>query len=144
MVYSLCLKLKELGMELPAGLIAISPWTDLTLGGKTYVTKADSDPLLTRSRLENFASHYTDDRENPYVSPVFGDLTGFPPSLVFAGGDEILLDDAVRLHNRLIAAGCRSKLTVTPCMWHAYIFYGVKSAEKDHAKISAFLKEVLT
>ena len=114
LIYALSLKLKQLGRELPCGLIGISPWVDLTGSGASYETNRDNDPSLTQELLEFYAECYTQDPTDPLCSPVRGDLTGLPPSLMFAGGDEILLDDARTLHDRLKAAGCRSKLIIAP------------------------------
>lgn len=143
LIYCLCLRLKELGLPLPGGLIAISPWSDLTGSGDSYKTNKSADPSLNRERLDYYAGCYTSDRENPLVSPLFGDLRQLPPSLIFVGGDEILLDDATGLHARLLDAGCKSDLTITPEMWHAYILYNVKEAEGDYDKIIQFCSEVL-
>ena len=144
LIYSLCLRLKELGLERPAGLIAISPWVDLTASGKSYEENAGKDISMTVEQLEFFASHYTNDRKNPLVSPIFGDLCGMPPSLIFAGGDEIMLDDAVSLHEKLTEAGAQSELTVAPPMWHAYLMYDLNESEADFAKIGEFLDKFLS
>lgn len=141
LIYALTLKLKDAGRELPAGIIAISPWTDLTGSGASYEQNRECDPSMTRERLQYYAELYADDYRDPYVSPLFGALDNMPPSLIFVGGDEVMLDDAVEMHRRLQAAGSRSELVVTPEMWHGYILYGVSEAKKDHEKIAAFLKE---
>ena len=148
LIYALCLKLKEQEIELPAGLIAISPWSDLTASGASYQHNRARDPSMTAERLSYYARLYVPENspcalDNPFVSPLFGDLTGMPPSLIFVGGDEIMLDDAVGLHSRLIGQGCTSELTVAEGMWHGYILYCVKETKKDFEKIHAFLKEFL-
>ncbi len=142
--YSLCEKLKILGISLPCCVIAISPWTDLTMSGKTYEANKDVDPSMTKKVLEFFANSYTDDHKNPLVSPLFADLRGMPPSLIFAGGDEIMLDDAVAMHRSLIANKCQSKLVVTPEMWHAYLLYGLQEHNGDFGEINRFLNKHLS
>ena len=92
LIYALCLKLKELGLPLPCGLIGISPWTDLTGSGKSYEENREIDPSMSPELLQFYAKCYTDDPADPLCSPLFGDLTGFPPSLLFVGGDEVMLD----------------------------------------------------
>lgn len=144
LIYALAMKLRELGLPLPGGLIAVSPWSDLTASGKSYQKNREKDPTMLEARLRYYAERYTVEPENPLVSPLFGDLTGFPPSLLFVGGDEIMLDDAVQLHRKLTACGCRSKLTVTPEMWHGYVLYGVPEAKKDFEAIRRFLVERLS
>lgn len=140
LLYSLCLKLQEMGMELPCGIISISPWVDLTFSTKSLVTNKDNDPALTKERLEYYAECYTtEERKNPLVSPIFGELKNMPPSLIFVGGGEILLDEAKLLHKRLEEFGNKSELIITPDMWHAYILYGIKETKNDHVRISEFI-----
>ncbi len=145
LIYALSLKLKQLGRELPCGLIGISPWVDLTGSGASYETNRDNDPSLTQELLEFYAKCYTQDPTDPLCSPVRGNLTGLPPSLLFAGGDEILLDDARTLHDRLKAAGCRSKLIIAPGRWHAYVLYCLQeNMEQDMEEINRFLTQNLS
>ena len=145
LIYALCLKLKELGMELPCGLIGISPWTDLTGSGASYEAHKDIDPSMTKALLEFYAKCYTDDPADPLCSPLFGDLTGLPPSLLFAGGDEIMLDDARLLHEKLLQCGCRSKLHIAPERWHAYVLYCLEeNMAEDFQTIDHFLTKNLS
>ena len=145
LIYALSLKLKQLGRELPCGLIGISPWVDLTGSGASYETNRDNDPSLTQELLDFYAKCYTQDPTDPLCSPVRGDLAGLPPSLLFAGGDEILLDDARTLHDRLKAAGCRSKLIIAPGRWHAYVLYCLQeNMEQDMEEINRFLTKNLS
>ncbi len=143
LVFSLCLQCKATGTPLPCGIVAISPWTDLTLSGHSYEKNRESDPSMTIERLRYYVSCYTDDVKNPLVSPLFGDLTGLPPSLIFAGGDEIMLDDAVAMNRKLCDAGNQSELVISPKMWHAYILYGLKERKADSEKITRFIEKVL-
>ncbi len=165
--YALAGKIKELSLPRPAGIIAISPWCDLTLSGESYQTNKDNDPSLSYERLEFFANAYVgalsfgsdkkvkkkparavvnkkeDEKRNPYVSPLFGELSDLPKSLILVGGDEILLSDSERLDTALREAGSESKLVVKNKMWHAYLLYGLKSQSGDFSVINSFLKSVL-
>ena len=141
--YTLCLRLRELGLPLPCGIIAISPWTDLTASGKSYTLNRDNDPSMTEELLNFFADSYTKDRKDPMVSPVFADLTGMPPSLIFVGGDEIMRSDAEEMHKHLLSVGCKSQLIVAPERWHAYILYGLKEDQKDLSLINRFLNQAM-
>ncbi len=146
LLYALALRLRRRGLSLPAGFVAISPWTDLTMSGASYADNQKVDPSMTRERLAFFAEQYVpagQDARTPEISPLFGDLTGFPPSILFVGGDEVMLDDARGMADRLRAAGCRAELHVSPGMWHAYILYGVREAQLDEARIAEFVREVL-
>lgn len=139
--YSLCLRLRQENLPLPSSIIAISPWTDLTLSGESIGSKRNDDPSLTLRMLEFYRSSYTDDYENPLVSPIFADLSDMPPSLIFAGEDELLVDDAVRLDTRLYECGSSSILSVAPNMWHGYLLYGLKECDGDFDVISQFLNK---
>ena len=142
--YSLCLRLRELGLPLPGGIVAISPWTDLTASGQSYVDNREIDPSMTAEQLDFYASCYTQNREDPLVSPLFSDLTGMPPSLLLVGGDEIMLDDARLLHEKLLSAHCRSQLHIKPERWHGYLLYDLEEDRQDYALINRFLNQVMS
>ena len=139
--YALAMKLREKNMPMPAGIIAISPWVDLTASGTSYIENEERDPSLSKERLQFYASLYVEDKKDPYVSPIFGDFHGMPPSLIFVGGDEVMLSDAETLYQKLTEAGCSAKLQIKPGMWHAYILYGTKESKSDFAMILEFLKD---
>ncbi len=143
LIYCMCLKIKEEGLPLPGGLVGMSPWTDLTSSGESYRLNADIDPSMTTYRLQRFANVYTDTPAHPLCSPIFGDLSGLPESLLFVGGDEIMRDDAVTLHEKLTAAGCKSTLTIAPEMWHAYVLYGFKERRPDMVAICDFIRGIV-
>ncbi len=147
LLFSLCMKLRELGEPMPAGLIALSPWVDLTMTSQTYEENAKKDPSLSKKAISLFTESYVPDpqmRHDPYVSPLFGKLSGLPKTLIFVGTDEILLDDAKKMHDRLLAYGVDSSLQVADGMWHAYQLYGLKESRADFAKMEAFLEEVVS
>ena len=142
LVFSLALKLKEEQLPTPCGIIAVSPWSDLSMSGASYEENREKDPSMTKKRLQFYAQCYTEQVSSPFVSPLFGDLTGLPPSLIFVGGDEIMLSDSVCLHKKLCEYGCLSSLHIASDMWHVYLLYGIKEAKEDRKMISEFLKEV--
>ncbi len=142
--YALCMKLKELGLPLPCGIVTLSPWTDLTASGDSYEVNREIDPTMSVERLRFFAECYTDEPSNPLVSPLFGDLQGMPPSLIFVGGDEIMLSDATALHERLKAAGCHSRLVIKPDRWHVYLLFDLEEDRKDYAILNRFLNTVMS
>lgn len=142
--YALCLKLRELGKPQPGAIIAVSPWTDLTASGESYEANREADPSMFLETLDYYASCYCTDRTDPYVSPLFGDLSQMPPSLIFVGGDEIMLSDSRRMHEKLLAAERNSQLIVRPERWHGYLLYGLKEDEEDFAAINHFLSAHLS
>lgn len=141
--YCLCLKLKEEGLPLPEGVVAASPWTDLTLSGASYEYNRDKDPSLNRDKLVIFADSYAREQTNPLCSPLFGDLRGLPESRIYVGGHEILLEDSVKMQEALEAAGCRVSLTVAEDMWHVYLFYNLRRYRGHILEIADFLRSKL-
>ena len=144
LIYALCLRLKQLRLPLPCGLIGISPWTDLTGSGQSYIDNRDIDPSMTPELLQFYAACYTDDPKNPLCSPLFGDLTGLPPSLLFVGGDEVMLDDTRMLHKKLLDSGCKSQIVIAPERWHAYVLYYLNENMSDFDTIGRFMTRVLS
>lgn len=146
LIYSICMKLRKMEKPLPAGIVAISPWTDLTMSGKSYEEKREVDPSMTKERLEYFADCYVPEdisRSESLISPVYGELNDMPPSLIFSGGDEVMLDDAVELNAKLLLSNCESTHIIRPKMWHAYIVYGLDETHDDMEEICRFIKKCL-
>jgi acetyl esterase/lipase len=99
------MSLRDQGLPLPGAGVFISPWTDLALTGASFAPGAVDDPIMDPKNLANMARVYAaDDLRNPLVSPHYGSVEGFPPSQVFAGTREYLLDDGRRLAAALEAA----------------------------------------
>lgn len=104
---ALALMLKMAGDDLPAGIIAICPFADLTLSGQSIIDFNGDDPAANRDTLTFMAASYFQGHEprDPLVSPLFGDLSGLPPLYITATNGEILVSDAIRLADRAKAAG---------------------------------------
>lgn len=141
--YSLCLKLRELQMALPSCVIAISPWVDLTLSGPSYKENTEADPSLTYEFLDHCIKCYAKNREDPLVSPLLGELSKMPPSLIFAAENELLLSDAQALHSKLREYGSHSNLYVKPQRWHAYLVYGLQDDQDDYDEVNSFLNKFM-
>ena len=69
--------------------------------------------------IKAYAGH-VDDRTNPDVSPLYGDLRGLPPALVVVGTLDILLEDNLAMAARLSAAGNEVDLRVFPESPHGF------------------------
>ncbi len=138
--YCLCLKLKELGLPQPGRIIALSPWTDLTMTREGYPAEGESaDPVLSVEGLKYSALMYAGERvDEPTASPLYGDLSGLPESLIFAGSDEILLGDSVEMAKKLERQGCACELHVEEGMWHAYVLYGIPEAKAALERIREY------
>ena len=146
LVLALALKLRDTGAQMPAGVVSISPWTDLTLSGESYAANKKSDPSISCEMLEYCRKMYAPGAENwldPYVSPLMADLEGMPRCLMFAGGDEVLLSDSILFADKLERAGGWCRLHVEEKMWHVYVLYAVEEARAARAKIAEFVEECI-
>jgi acetyl esterase/lipase len=105
-----------------AGIVALSPWADLTCSGESITSRAAADIECTRAGLLEMASSYMNgaDPSQPLASPVFADLAGLPPLLCVVGGDEILLDDSIRLVRNAGTAGIDATLFIAAGMQHIF------------------------
>jgi len=111
------------GLKKPLAVIAMSPWTDLTLSGESLDTNYTNDPLFGNTRdslLYNRSYVGTNDPKNPYLSPLFATYTAFPPLLIQVGSYEMLLSDATRVAQKAKAAGVDVTLSVYPGMFHNF------------------------
>ncbi len=142
LAYALCLKLRDKNLPMPGGIVGISPWADLTCAGASYLRNARRDPALPEEAARFYSKVYACGHEKePYASPVFGDFHGFPKSLIFSGGDELLVDDAILLDRRLREDCASSMLVIEPGMWHVYVLFGLPESKKALHLISAFVAD---
>lgn len=144
---ALCHYLKDHGIGLPRGLIAMSPWTDMTSSGSSYEENYEVDPLFgnTRDSLV-YNRDYAGDHDvtDPYISPLFGDFTGFPPMLIQVGSLEMLLSDSVSVAQKAKAQGVKVRLHVYEEMFHVFQMAMLLMPESKEAwkEIGRFLKMI--
>ena len=137
--------LKSSGDPMPGAVYVLSPWTDLTASGESVVTRVAFDPMFDGDGLHEAATTYAGDTplDDPGVSPLFADPTGYPPTLIQTGMDEILLSDSTRLAERYEAAGVEVRLDLRDDLWHVYPALAGYMPEATEALIRAavFIRE---
>jgi len=96
---------RDRGLPLPAAIVALSPWTDLTMSQASITSRARTD-TLGEPVLTMLAKAYAGpaDRSDSRMSPLFGDPRGLPATLIMVGTIEILYDDAAQFATRAIEA----------------------------------------
>jgi acetyl esterase/lipase len=106
----------------PGAVVLFSPWADLACSGRTYVTKSRRDAMFTGEGCRALGAYLTRGRDarDPLMSPLYGDFTGLPRMLVFAGSTEVFLDDARTVVRRASAAGVDARLAVFRHMPHIF------------------------
>ena len=137
------LALRDQGIPLPAAAVAMSPMADLKLTGESHRTKANV--CLSPEGMATVCSKYyvgENDPCLPWISPLYGDLHGLPPILIYVGENEIWLDDSTRFAAKAQAAGADVTLRVGEGMIHGYPLLAPLFPEATQAmdEICAFLK----
>lgn len=140
---ALCLRLKQEDLEMPSGLMLLSPFLDLTLTSESLRYNEKLDALLSVEALETGISFYLPkniDKSDSFVSPIFGDFAGLPPTLVQVGSKEILLDDAKRFEDKAKEAGVDVRYKLYTGMWHNFQMFSpwFEEAKKAIADIADF------
>jgi acetyl esterase/lipase len=146
---ALCLTQKLLADKnpLPRGLLLFSPWTDMTGTASSYEIYKDKDPILTREYVLGAAKAYMGERyapEDPLFSPLFGELKGLPPVYIMAGRNEILLDDSLRLKEKITAEGGRAVLDIEEGGWHVYQQMPLPIATQAMKRLAAYVASEIT
>ncbi|MBL8894703.1 MAG: alpha/beta hydrolase, partial [Rhizobiales bacterium] len=143
------LKLKQAREPLPGVLFLGTPWADLTKTGDTYFANDEVDNALVSYEgvLEAAAKLYAAGRDlkDPLLSPLYGDLTGFPPSILISGTRDLLLSLTVRTHRSLREAGVDAELQVFEGMSHAQYLtaYPAPEALEAIGEVAAFFERHL-
>ena len=121
---ALCLtqRLIAQGKPVPRLLLLFSPWTDMTGTAESYETNRDIDPILSKEFVMNSARAYMGDGDpaDAVFSPLFGSFENFPPVYIMAGRNGILLDDSIKLKERIDQAGGTAELDIEEKGWHVY------------------------
>jgi acetyl esterase/lipase len=140
---ALLLRLRDEGLPLPAGAVALSPVTDLTFSGESVQRNDGVDDMFSADGMDGLVPVYLADpdlRTHPHVSPLFGDFAGLPQLLVIVGSTELLLDDSVRVAQRWPQA----TLLVWDGMPHVFVgFDFLPEAREATQRIGRFVRDCL-
>lgn len=138
---AMLLRAKDEGLPLPAGLVLLSPEVDLTESGDSFQVNQMIDVVLPGSLMRNNELYAGGaDLSHPYLSPLFGDLTDFPPTFLQSGTRDLFLSNAVRMHRALRQASVSAELHVFEAMPHGG-FQGDTPEDRDlTAEVSRFIK----
>jgi acetyl esterase/lipase len=117
------LRAKQEGLPLPAAIAPGTPMSDVTKVGDTFQTNAMVDNVLVSPDgfCDAGAKVYANghDMKDPMLSPVYGDMHGFPPTILTSGTRDLLLSNTVRVHRKLRQAGVDAVLQVYEGESHA-------------------------
>ncbi len=133
-VHSFCQYLKIIGLRQPDLTVTFSPWVDISMSGKY---DSENDPILGEIGLKEIGKSWagklaTDDCR---VSPLFGDNSGLPKSVIFAGTNEIFCSDIEKYVDNLRNDGVDVKFIKGNGMFHIYPLFPIPEARKAFKEI---------
>jgi monoterpene epsilon-lactone hydrolase len=149
MTLAMVLRAKAEGLPLPGAIAPGTPWSDMTKTGDSYFTNEMVDDVLVSNDgwLGDAANLYANghDLKDPMLSPIYGDLQGFPPTILTSGTRDLFLSNSVRVHRKLRAAGVVADLIVFEGLSHAqYLFAPDAPESKEHfAEVGVFFDKYL-
>jgi acetyl esterase/lipase len=124
----------------PTHLVAFAPWVDLTGTTPGTAEVARTDPWLTLSKLKLYGTWWgAGDPPDPEASPLAGDLSGMPPTLLLCGTRDLLLPQTRELAARLEEAGSPVTYVEEPGLMHVYPLLPVPEARRAWDQVAAFL-----
>ena len=120
------LRAKQDGLPMPGAIAPGTPMSDATQQGDTFQTNALVDNVLVSPKgfCDAATRFYAQghDLADPMLSPVYGDVHGFPPTILTSGTRDLLLSNTVRMHRALRQAGVEASLQVYEAQSHAQFY----------------------
>lgn len=151
------LKIRDDKLPMPAAAFFMSPWADMTASGESYIENYSKDIMFGKVGSKVDAKHRKTfissdiyncfvgdaDRNNPYISPVFGEFYDFPPMMFVTGGNEVLLSDTLTIYENLKKYNVSVELEIRKGMFHTFAIYGfcMPEARQSFDKILEFIKK---
>jgi epsilon-lactone hydrolase len=134
---AMILRAKQDNLPLPGAIAPGTPMSDLTNAGDSFRTNAMLDNVLVApdASCDKRAALYTNGRDlkDPMLSPIYGDMRGFPPAILTSGTRDLLLSSTVRVHRKLRQAGVEALLQVFEGQSHAQYYRDVSAPETKEA-----------
>ncbi len=137
MTLAMVLRAKAEKLPLPAAIAPGTPWSDIDKIGDSYASNEWADNVLVswdgwlgRAAKLYAAGH---DLKDPYISPIYGDFHGFPPTILTSGTRDLFLSNTARTHRKLRRAGVVAELNVYEGMSHAQYSFDMNAPETKEA-----------
>ena len=155
LMLAVCLKARDEGKPLPKALISVCAFADCTASGESYRKNCHKDPMYALPYYMS-ADKYADrlrrvppyvgqcDASHPYISPAFGDFSGFPEMMIVVGDCEVDESDSDMIYSRAVEAGVRAEYKKYKGMFHDFLYMipFIKESKKAWKDIAAFISQV--
>jgi epsilon-lactone hydrolase len=149
MTLAMVLRAKIEHLPLPGAIAPGTPWSDMTKTGDSFYANEMLDNVLVSDDgfLHAAALLYANghDLKDPLLSPVYGDMHGFPPTILTSGTRDLFLSNTVRVHRKLREAGVEAVLQVFEGESHAQYYRDINAPETKeyNAEVAGFFDQHL-
>jgi epsilon-lactone hydrolase len=137
MTLAMVLRARDEKLPRPAAIAPGTPWSDIDKIGDSYESNEWIDNVLVTwdGWLGRAAKLYGngENLKNPYISPIYGDFRGFPPTILTSGTRDLFLSNTVRTHRKLRRAGVIADLNIYEGQSHAQYQFNVNAPESREA-----------
>ncbi len=150
LIVSTLLKRRDEKRKMPDAVVLLSPFLDISHSLESRKTNIKTD-LLIGSPVENYDLSkllkdneyfkYEKDKKHPYISPVFGDFKGFPPTYIEVNNGELLYDESIIVKEKLDKENIENKLVTVDGLFHVYHLLQFNEAKTSLKLIFEFLDE---
>ena len=139
-IHSFCQYLKTVDLPQPKQVVTFSPWVDISMDNGPYAS--EDDPILGEIGLREIGKSWAGnwDAKDYKVSPLFGDNTNLPKTLIFAGTNEIFYKDIMKYVENLKRDGVDVRFITGNGLFHIYPMFPVPEAKKAFKEIK---KEIM-
>ena len=125
--------LNKWNSRLPVALVMLSPWVDLSCTNNSLLENKDSDPILTKKALQDYASMYVNGNKLQEASPIEKMDGKYPPTLVLVSSSEILLDDGKTIIMKIAGSQPKTRLSIHEKQNHVWLLADIHSSESKMA-----------
>ncbi len=120
-------KINAREMRPPTFMVLLSPQVDLTCTNESFITNAQSDPVLTKKLVQDFSNLYVGEYKLKEANPIETMFGQFPPTLILVGSGEILLDDSKSIYKKLVSQQVKTKLSIYENQNHVWILKNINT-----------------
>ncbi len=129
------------------GLVLLSPWLDVRVTAPSYASNAATDPMFSTESASIAAELYLQgfDPTHPLASPLLAPIAAYPPTLISVGTGEVLRDDSLLFHEKLLTAGMNSRLSAVDGMEHVAVVRSLTmpGAAETFEAVAGFVDEIV-
>ena len=136
-------ELNEKGIQVPDKLILMSPLLDITGTNEEAYEYEAKDPLVTRYEVIMCGLAWAGDTDvyDYHVSPIYGDITNMPKTLVTMGSNEYLAKDIMKFYGIMRDNKQDIKLLYGDGLFHVFPFYPMPESDEANGIIAAFIRD---